>query len=803
MAQFQRLRSTIALVLMSVLTLGLAPAAAAVTLVEDGQPRAAIVVQADAPKSQAAAETIQRYIEKMSGATLPLVVEGKKPAEAVGPNRIHVGHTTAAEGQQVPAGFDPTIREDAFENEGYVLRTLDDNTLLVAGNNDGPYKGTRYAAYALLEELGCRFYFPGEWGEVVPERATITAPTLDRTERPDFAMRHINHGGWIPVTREESEIYGQWATKIGFSERNIYPVAGDGFLAFLIPPDEYFESNPEYFAMNRAGERHRGRTTRHTMLCLSNEQMYQEAVRNLEKAFAGEKEMRNVRVGGWGDAFGISPPDGTPYCYCDDCQAQSQNFRYPRYGYFDKPMQSEEYFGFSARLAREFPDTWVGTMAYSLREMPPQGVDLPDNVAVTHAPITADVLHPNDTELWRRSQFVEILRQWRAQTPHVMIYDYNPGFLTGLFVPERDAENMAINAPIYREMDIKGLRREGRKAFMQTWISYYVTAKLLWDADADVDAIKDDFYTTFFGSDAAPHVRAWWDACAEALIDTKTQAHEDYLVNHIYTKQFTDDIHRHVEAALAADATDAQRERVEAFALIAENLEMYAAMHDAERRMDWAAAAQAAEHMVEIKEELHAIYPFFISPARRTRAYFAKGKAEHFRDMEAKTTGSAGSLVANLPLEMKFKRDPFNKGVIRQWYLTDHDDADWDTRDTYYLLEQQEDPINERGYYPDGHVWYRTTVDVPADLQEKPVNLYLGGIINEGWVWVNGQYVGHRDHLLWWHHRHAVDFDVTDMIEPGETNTIAVRVLNDPDEMGGLYRRGFLYSPNESAAQED
>ena len=35
---------------------------------------------------------------------------------------------------------------------------------------------------------------------------------------------------------------------------------------------------------------------------------------------------------------------------------------------------SEESFRFAVRLAKEFPDKYVATMAYSLREIPPQGV---------------------------------------------------------------------------------------------------------------------------------------------------------------------------------------------------------------------------------------------------------------------------------------------------------------------------------------------------------------------------------------------------------------------------------------------
>ena len=34
---------------------------------------------------------------------------------------------------------------------------------------------------------------------------------------------------------------------------------GDGFLAYLVPPNDYFATHPEYFAMDKRGERHAGK----------------------------------------------------------------------------------------------------------------------------------------------------------------------------------------------------------------------------------------------------------------------------------------------------------------------------------------------------------------------------------------------------------------------------------------------------------------------------------------------------------------------------------------------------------------
>ena len=69
-------------------------------------------------------------------------------------------------------------------------------------------------------------------------------------------------------------------------------------------------------------------------------------------------------------------------------------------------------------------------------------------------------------------------------------------------------------------------------------------------------------------------------------------------------------------------------------------------------------------------------------------------------------------------------------------------------------------------------------------------------MINEGWVWINGQYAGHRPWKLWCEGRQGLEMDVdaTGKVKSGQ-NVIAIRVWNNAD-VGGLIRRGFLWSPS-------
>jgi hypothetical protein len=93
-------------------------------------------------------------------------------------------------------------------------------------------------------------------------------------------------------------------------------------------------------------------------------------------------------------------------------------------------------------------------------------------------------------------------------------------------------------------------------------------------------------------------------------------------------------------------------------------------------------------------------------------------------------------------------------------------------------------------------MWYRLQADVPAYQTGKKVNLCAPAVVNEAWVWINGQYAGHRPYQTSWSRPQTLDLDVTRFVKPGQRNQITVRVLNNMDVFGasGIYERMFLYA---------
>jgi hypothetical protein len=97
-------------------------------------------------------------------------------------------------------------------------------------------------------------------------------------------------------------------------------------------------------------------------------------------------------------------------------------------------------------------------------------------------------------------------------------------------------------------------------------------------------------------------------------------------------------------------------------------------------------------------------------------------------------------------------------------------------------------------------MWYRVAVDLPADAAGRSVWLCAPAVVNEAWVWVNGQYAGHRPYQMPWSRPQPVDLDLTPFLRPGQRNQISLRVLNNVDVFGasGIYERMFLYAKAEA-----
>ena len=273
-------RSTALVLMCSVILVSVtaAPAAdAGFTLVDSGQPRATIVIADNpAPCSQEAATVLQATLSQMSGATLPIIkagaFTGDSPAVLVGMSEL-----------SKKAGVDITQDEDAGEH--YVISVSADRILLV-GNDAGQLRGSAFAAYDLLQRIGCGWYGPDPDWQVIPKRDTAIVPAMNVDEKPAFAFRQICAVGAVgkPLT-DAWRLGGKY-------------VAQSHAFDYIIPREKFAEQHPDWFGPKQP--------------CLTHPDVIELVTKQFRQRLDSEKGIVT---------FSLSANDALGFCDCPRCRA--------------------------------------------------------------------------------------------------------------------------------------------------------------------------------------------------------------------------------------------------------------------------------------------------------------------------------------------------------------------------------------------------------------------------------------------------------------------------------------------------
>ena len=141
---------------------------------------------------------------------------------------------------------------------------------------------------------------------------------------------------------------------------------------------------------------------------------------------------------------------------------------------------------------------------------------------------------------------------------------------------------------------------------------------------------------------------------------------------------------------------------------------------------------------------------------------------------------------------------PAQKEGVVPWQEVQAQQAKWQWLRTD-LYAQAQGVVTEDHQSYTGHAWYRTEIDIPADKAGGKLHLLFPGLFNEGWLYVNGDSVAHRDKYnpVWWYNAYEFEWDVdlTGKLKPGK-NIVALRI-NNPHHMGGMFRRPFVYTKKD------
>ena len=520
-----------------VLALGV-PAQAQITLIQDGHAHVRVVTP-DSPSflERKAADELAHYLGRIGNAAVAVVREGEAP----GGVRILVGNTRA--------GREIVPDADKQGPEGFVIRTRGQDVAVVGG---GEY-GALYGAYELLEQLGVRWYLPDPLGEIVPQRRVVTVPEINDAQKPAFAMRWVGNDDEWNLRNKQNRV----KDPDYHPAFRVAPAIYHGQYT-LLPPKQYFKDHPEYFALvdgTRSDDRN-------AKPCYSNPEVAEVIARNL-----ADLKRRDPSI----SLLSFSPTDNQLWCECPGCRAMDdagprpQDQTYSRRSLLFYNRVAED-------LQKDFPDQKLLVGAYNVYTRPPKDPKIKAHrnlaVIITHYNDYCNVHPINDPNCPPNREFARLIRDWQRLVPDVYIYEY---YAKGGWVDLPWPLVHSITA------DIRYLRDQGVRGFFTQYsiggvwtglLDYYVAAKLLWNPDADVPAMLDEFYRNFFGAAAKP-MKAYYQALEAAATQSGRHISGSAFHNarYVFTEDLIAQLGRCLDQARRLADDEAVRARIEKVAV--------------------------------------------------------------------------------------------------------------------------------------------------------------------------------------------------------------------------------------------
>ncbi len=515
------------------------------TLVEDAAPRAAVVLGDDPTDLEVLArDELVAYVQRATGATLPT-----DPAAGL-PGRVDLVVSPA----------------EAFR----IGRDVTPQRLRITGSSP---VALLIGVYRFLADcLDCRWIVPGEIGEIVPHADTVVVPVGSEATTPDWDVRTFflrNEDGYWWALRNglngwfSAEFVQSLGTGVGDDLLYVQPGIG-GFHAWahILNPDEYRAEHPEYYALvggrRVLGGLHSGQ------ICTTNPEAIAIIAARARAYFEADPHAR---------FYSVAPNDGYGWCECARCMAFEESIGGPRHWRTPEGqvITSDRQVQFANEVAaRALPGLHGRELiifAYVNHAPPPAAVEPQPGVTVWlchYAP--ACYAHAfSDPDCPENAEFFGYVKGWARWADRMGYYAYTDKSMWE-----------GLPRPVVRQMmaDIRTLHDLGWRRYVAQssagWFGlngplYWMTARLLWDVHADVEALLADYFQRAYGP-AAEEMAAFYHALEAAAADPREHydARPFEQGPRVFSRAEMEAARPHLVAALEATADDAARERVQA-----------------------------------------------------------------------------------------------------------------------------------------------------------------------------------------------------------------------------------------------
>lgn len=146
-------------------------------LVQAGKPVYAIAHE-DSTVARYAAEELIRFVERIAGSKMVARIGPADSSERT----IWIGRV-----EWIKQNLHLQAELDGITHDGYIIHQAGQD-LILSSHMD---RGLLYAVYEVLEQMGCRWVFPGNQGEFIPEKPDLQLSLQPGVYSPAFELRSL------------------------------------------------------------------------------------------------------------------------------------------------------------------------------------------------------------------------------------------------------------------------------------------------------------------------------------------------------------------------------------------------------------------------------------------------------------------------------------------------------------------------------------------------------------------------------------------------------------------------------------
>ena len=487
-----------------------------------------------------AVKTLKRFVEESTGDKVE-VADFSEVDKYPGKLKFFIGES--AETKKLG------LTSQGQKSEGYTFTTFEGGIAIVGNDSSiipgyyrdpgrlwsrSPRMGSLFGVYDFLERFfGCRFYYPGPEGRIVPKVANLTINPCRYSDAPYTR----NRGGcYLAFKHSKAEETLQY--KFPYEDMNAYMMAMrwsnsiDPFPTAHSPhPEPYARANSNdintVFFRNRQGHLYQSFTSHPAnYFDVTNLDAADCFVESLKRFYAsGGKDEQ-----GWRCVSGYRIPLGQ--CDCElplDIMRENEtvrklgliteeNLKLGQSGWYsDIYGRFHKYI--AERIKKEFPEQRITLIGYNNYTWPPRQAKyrpLPGNVDASLAFRDMPRFYRNKKERERCIVLLKDWRDWMGGHPVQGLWCYNGGnSLLAHAVANTYIGEMMLGfgddlgrLTIFPEFSIVGnpISSKYIAAFLY-YYQTYATMRMLWDPAFDHHAAFDEMWRLMYGEEAGEHLK--------------------------------------------------------------------------------------------------------------------------------------------------------------------------------------------------------------------------------------------------------------------------------------------------------